>query len=57
MDDLIGAIIGIALMAAFAGGLAWIISAPPLLMIIVIVLVMAIIDVLHTLRQQRNARI
>jgi hypothetical protein len=57
MDELIGAIIGIALMAAFAGGLAWIISAPPLLMIIVIVLVMAIIDVLHTLRQQRNARI
>ena len=33
MEDLIAAIIGIVLMLAFAGGLAWMIGSPPLLII------------------------
>jgi hypothetical protein len=57
MDDLVAAVIGIALMVAFAGGLAWLIGAPPLLIITVVVLAMAVIDVWRTLREDaRNAR-
>jgi O-antigen/teichoic acid export membrane protein len=57
MDDLVAAIIGIVLMLAFAGGLAWKIGAPPLLIIIFGVLVMAVVDVARTLRgNSRNAR-
>ena len=39
-------------MLAFAGGLAWLIGAPPLLIITVVVLAMAVIDVVRTLREQ-----
>ena len=52
MDDLIAAVIGIAIMLAFAGGIAWLISAPPLLIITLVVLAMAVIDVWRTLREQ-----
>jgi hypothetical protein len=57
MDDLVAAVVGIVLMVAFAGGLAWLIGQPPLLIITVVVLTMAVIDVWRTLREQRNARI
>jgi hypothetical protein len=40
------------LMLAFAGGLAWMIGSPPLLIIIGAVLVMAVFDVQRTLREQ-----
>jgi hypothetical protein len=57
MDDLVAAVIGIALMLAFAGGLAWLIGAPPLVIITIIVLAMAVIDVVRTSREQAgNAR-
>jgi hypothetical protein len=57
MDDIVAGIIGIAIMTAFAGGLAWLIGAQPLLIITVLVLVMAIVDVVRTLREQAgNAR-
>jgi hypothetical protein len=52
MDDLVAAITGIAIMVAFAGGVAWLIGAPPLLIITVAVLAMAVIDVVRTLREQ-----
>jgi hypothetical protein len=52
MDDLIAAVIGIAIMLGFAGGLAWLVGAPPLLVITVVVLLMAVIDVARTLREQ-----
>jgi hypothetical protein len=39
-------------MLAFAGGLAWMIGSPPLLIIIGGVLVMAVFDVQRTLREQ-----
>jgi|Tabmets5t2r1_1033131.scaffolds.fasta_scaffold508401_1 NADH:ubiquinone oxidoreductase subunit 6 (subunit J) len=57
MDDLVAAVIGIALMLIFAGGLAWLIGAPPLVIITIIVLAMAVIDVVRTIREQAgNAR-
>jgi hypothetical protein len=57
MDDLVAGVIGIALMLAFAGGLAWLIGAPPLVITTIIVLAMAVIDVVRTLREQaKNAR-
>jgi hypothetical protein len=56
MDDLVAAIIGIAIMLGFAGSLAWLIGSSPLLIIIVLVLAMAVVDVWRTLREQgRNA--
>ena len=51
MEDLIAAVIGIVLMLAFAGGLAWLIGSPPLLIIIGGVLLMAVFDVVRTLRE------
>jgi hypothetical protein len=57
MEDVISAVIGILLMLAFAGGLAWLIGSPPLLIIIGGVLLMAVLDVVRTLREQsRDAR-
>jgi hypothetical protein len=57
MEDLVAAVIGIVLMLAFAGGLAWMIGSPPLLIIIGGVLVMAVFDVQRSLREQaRDAR-
>jgi O-antigen/teichoic acid export membrane protein len=57
MEDLVTATIGIVLMLAFAGGLAWMIGSPPLLIICLVVLVMAVVDVVRTLREQAgNAR-
>jgi hypothetical protein len=57
MEDLITATIGIVLMLAFTGGLAWMIGSPPLLIIIGGVLVMAVFDVQRSLREQaRDAR-
>jgi O-antigen/teichoic acid export membrane protein len=56
MDDIVAAIIGIAIMLGFAGGLAWLIGAPPLLLITVAVLAMAVTDVWRTLRQQAQDR-
>ncbi len=52
MEDIIAAAIGIVLMLAFAGGLAWMIGSPPLLIISLLVLAMAVIDVVRTLREQ-----
>jgi hypothetical protein len=52
MEDIIAAIIGLALMLAFAGGLAWLIGAPPLVIVIAAVLAMAVIDVVRTLREE-----
>jgi hypothetical protein len=52
MEDLIPAVIGIVLVLAFAGGLAWMIGSPPLLIISLLVLAMAVIDVVRTLREQ-----
>jgi hypothetical protein len=52
MEDLVTATISIVLMLAFAGGLAWMIGSPPLLIIIGGVLVMAVFDVQRTLREQ-----
>ena len=57
MEDIVAAVIGIAIMLGFAGSLAWLIGAPPFLIITVVVLAMAIIDVVRTLREQAgNAR-
>jgi hypothetical protein len=56
MEDIVTATIGILIMLGFAGGLAWLIGAPPLLIITVVVLAMAVVDVVRTLREQaRNA--
>jgi hypothetical protein len=52
MEDVITATIGIVLMLAFAGGLAWMIGSPPLLIICFVVLAMAVIDVVRTVRAQ-----
>jgi O-antigen/teichoic acid export membrane protein len=52
MEDIIAAIIGLALMLAFAGGLAWLIGAPPLVIVIAAVLAMAVVDVVRTLREE-----
>ncbi len=52
MEDLVTATIGIVLMLAFAGGLAWMIGSLPLLIIIGGVLVMAVFDVQRTVREQ-----
>jgi hypothetical protein len=51
MEDIIAAIIGLALMIAFAGGLIWLIGAPPLVIITALVLAMAVFDVVRTLRE------
>jgi hypothetical protein len=56
MADVVAAIIGIAIMVGFAGGVAWLIGAPPLLLITVAVLVMAVTDVWRTLREQAEDR-
>ena len=52
MEDIIAAIIGLSLMLAFAGGLAWLIGAPPLVIVMAAVLAMAVIDVVRTLREE-----
>jgi hypothetical protein len=52
MSDRIGAIIGILIMLAFAGGIAWKVGSPPLLVITTGVLAMAVFDVVRTLRGQ-----
>jgi hypothetical protein len=55
MEDVIAAIIGLALMVVFAGGLVWLIGAPPLLIIAILVLGMAVADVVRSLREQRQS--
>jgi hypothetical protein len=52
MQDVAAAVIGIAIMVAFAGGLIWLIGAPPLVIITVLVLAMAVIDVVRSLREE-----
>ena len=52
MDDRVAAIIGIVIMLAFAGGIAWKVGAFPLLIITIAVLGMAVFDVVRTLRGQ-----
>jgi hypothetical protein len=52
MEDIIAAIIGLALMLAFAGGLAWLIRDPALVIVIVAVLAMAVVDVVRMLREE-----
>ena len=52
MEDRIAAIVGILVMLGFAGGLAWQIGSLPLLIITAVVLVMAVVDVVRTLREQ-----
>jgi hypothetical protein len=41
-------------MAAFAGGLIWLIGALPLVIITALVLVMVVTDAVRTLREQRR---
>jgi hypothetical protein len=50
MNDRVGATIGIVTMLAFAGGIAWKVGSPPLLIITTVVLAMAVFDVVRTLR-------
>jgi uncharacterized membrane protein len=52
MEDVVAAIIGVAIMVAFAGGLIWLIGAPPLVIITALVLAMAVLDVVRTLRER-----
>jgi hypothetical protein len=49
LEDFITAIIGVATMVAFAGGLIWLIGAPPLVIITALVLAMAVLDVVRSL--------
>ena len=52
MNDRVAAIIGIVIMLAFAGGIAWKVGSPPLLIITTAALAMAVFDVVRTLRGQ-----
>ena len=52
MTDRIAAIIGIVIMVAFAGGIAWKVGSPPLLIITTAVLAMAVFDMVRALRDQ-----
>jgi hypothetical protein len=52
MDDRVAAIIGIVIVLAFAGGIAWAVGSPPLLIITTAVLAMAVFDLVRTLRRQ-----
>ena len=54
MNEWIPAVIGVVLMAAFAGGLIWLIGALPLVIITALVLVMVVTDAVRTLREQRR---
>jgi hypothetical protein len=54
MEDIVAAVIGIAIMLGFAGGLAWLIGAPPLVIITALVLAMAVIDVVRSLREEAD---
>jgi hypothetical protein len=56
MSDRICAIIGIVIILAFAGGIAWKVGSPPLLIITTAVLAMAVFDVVRTLRDQTYGR-
>jgi hypothetical protein len=50
MSDRVGAMIGIVIMLAFAGSIAWQVGSPPLLIITAAALAMAVFDVVRTLR-------
>jgi hypothetical protein len=52
MQDVVAAVLGIALMVAFAGGLIWLIGALPLVIITILVLAMVIIDGVRSLRER-----
>jgi hypothetical protein len=52
MEDIVAAVIGIAIMLGFAGGLVWLIGASPLVIITALVLAMAVIDVVRSLREE-----
>jgi Flp pilus assembly protein TadB len=52
MQDVVAAVIGVAIMIAFAGGLIWLIGAPPLVIITALVLAMVVIDVVRSPREQ-----
>jgi hypothetical protein len=52
MNDGVAAIVGIVIMLAFAGGIAWKVGSPPLLIITTVVLAMAVFDMVRTLRGQ-----
>jgi hypothetical protein len=52
MEDFVTAIIGVAIMVAFAGGLIWLIGAPPLVIIAVLVLAMVVADAVLSLRER-----
>ena len=52
MDDRIAAFLGIVIMLAFAGGIAWKVGSPSLLIITTVVLAMAVFDVVRTLRDE-----
>ena len=52
MEDIVAGVIGVSLMLIFAGGLAWLIAAPPLVIVIIGVLAMVVIDVVRSLRQE-----
>jgi hypothetical protein len=52
LEDFVTAIVGVATMVAFAGGLIWLIGAPPLVIITALVLAMAVLDVVRSLRER-----
>jgi len=52
MEDVNAAVIGTLILLGFAGGLAWQIGALPLTIITFLVLSMAVIDVVHALRDR-----
>jgi hypothetical protein len=57
MEDLVAAVIGVVIMVAFAGGLIWLIGAPPLVIIAILVLAMVVADAVLSLRGQgQNGR-
>jgi hypothetical protein len=54
MQDVVAAVIGVAIMIAFAGGLIWLIGAPPLVIITALVLAMVVIDAVRSLRERNQ---
>ena len=50
MIDRIAATIGLVIVLAFAGGIAWKVGAPSLLIVTAAVLAMAVFDVVRTLK-------
>jgi hypothetical protein len=54
MGNLIGGVVGFGLLAVFVGGLAISIGAMPFFVITVIVLAMALVDVVQSIRAEKK---